>query len=111
MLRSNMIRGFSLPSVFQLLLLQDPTLSRYVNFRISFLIACLKVFFLMFNIHLFALGSFQILLVFYRSLCLVYGRREIYLLNAKQDRSHLYGGAPDSFNIVRSIVFDVFDEF
>ena len=48
-----------------------------------------------------SIQRFELLLLLFSvhagSLCLVYSRRESYLLNTNKARAHLYGGAPVSF--------------
>ena len=49
-------------------------------------------------------------LVFYHkagSLCLVYSRRESYLLNTNKARAHLHGGAPDCFQTENSYIVGI----
>ena len=41
------------------------------------------------------------------SLCLVYSRRESYLLNTNKARAHLHGGAPDSFQTENSYLVGI----
>ena len=41
------------------------------------------------------------------SLCLVYSRRESYLINTNKARAHLYGRAPDSFKTENSYIVGI----